>query len=69
MERMRGRAWAESSPSQGATFYLEIPHGTHRDLESNEATEQTNPPTNVDEVIRPKQAESVTSELSIQKKS
>jgi signal transduction histidine kinase len=69
MERMRGRAWAESSPGQGATFYLEIPHGTHRDLESNEATEQTNPPTNVDEVIRPKQVSSVASELSIQKKS
>ncbi len=41
MERMRGRAWAESSPGQGATFYLEIPHGTHRDLESNDAAEQT----------------------------
>ena len=41
MERMGGRAWAESSPGQGATFYLEIPHGTHRDLESNEAAKQT----------------------------
>ena len=42
MERMGGRAWAESSPGQGATFYLEIPNGTHRDLESNETAEQTN---------------------------
>jgi signal transduction histidine kinase len=25
MERMRGRAWAESAPGQGACFYLEIP--------------------------------------------
>jgi signal transduction histidine kinase len=25
VERMGGRAWAESSPGRGATFYLEIP--------------------------------------------
>ena len=25
LQRMGGRAWAESTPQQGATFYLELP--------------------------------------------
>ena len=32
MERMGGRAWAESEPGQGATFYLEIPKSIEGDL-------------------------------------
>jgi light-regulated signal transduction histidine kinase (bacteriophytochrome) len=32
MERMGGRAWAESEPGQGATFYLEIPKSLEGDL-------------------------------------
>jgi signal transduction histidine kinase len=28
MERLGGRAWAESEPGRGATFYLEIPQDT-----------------------------------------
>lgn len=31
MERMGGRAWAESRPGGGAIFYLEIPKGTKQD--------------------------------------
>jgi signal transduction histidine kinase len=32
MERMGGKAWAESEPGQGATFYLEIPNKQTEDL-------------------------------------
>lgn len=31
MERMGGRAWAESEPGKGSTFYLEIPKSTRKD--------------------------------------
>src|ERR1700752_1854954 len=31
MERMGGRAWAESEPGQGATFYLEFPKSINHD--------------------------------------
>ena len=33
MERMGGRAWAESEPGQGATFYLEIPKMTQSEVD------------------------------------
>jgi len=32
MERMGGRAWAESKPGEGATFYLSIPKSLDGDL-------------------------------------
>lgn len=34
MERMGGRAWAESSPGRGATFYLEIPKTNRSEVDS-----------------------------------
>jgi signal transduction histidine kinase len=34
MERMGGRAWAESQPGQGATFYLEIPKTNESEVDS-----------------------------------
>jgi light-regulated signal transduction histidine kinase (bacteriophytochrome) len=34
MERMGGRAWAESEPGRGATFFLEIPKVNQYDVDS-----------------------------------